>query len=782
MKLKISLCAIVFGALLCLATSHSWAAQITPGVKGTPGASINVTADKMSAGNGGNEIEASGNVEIKRDEMTLKADEVRMNQRTQDVDAKGKVSVSSPEWKVKSADSMQMNLEKETGELQNADLFLESGHLSISGRHFQKFGGQTYHIDDGFFTTCLCESGRPEWKFSADQMDLNLDGVGTIKGGYFYVLDVPIFYLPYAYFPLQTERQTGFLFPKLGNSTTDGFRYLQPFFWEISKSTDATATFNLETRTRVGAIAEFRTMFSQDDDFRITGAYFNESFRQNAQNDVVDRTIADQRIPQNRWSIIGTHRYATPFDWLTFSDLAAYRDDLFTRELVDRFDLPGSQEANIRRSRYGESRFGVFKDWGDTFVKGEWNFYQDFIQPDSTTLQRTPQLAFWGRRFLSGFPLEVRWRADSVNYLRREGGDGLRFDFRPEVVLPFRLSRNLFGSLSAAPRETAYHLYTPVKSSDHNVSRELIELRGNIGTAVSRVFRFESLGLGRVKHVLEPEVNYLFVPGVNQSKIPIMDGVDRVNRRNVVQFAVTNRLWGKPLAPLSVPAADANVESLNSSESGDARQMASLRMALSYDIAQERKGGDSLTDLDLNLKLTPYPYVDIGFDGGINPGPWNISQARTTLALTDPRPILRRSLDFDFNRPNAISLSYYYLRRGPNSFLADDANIDLDAPANCVLHPLDPRCPVTAFDKNTVGNISANLIYRATDNVLFNFSSTYDARDNRFLGFRATTKLLSFCECWTVTLAVSHTVNPSKTSVGFDFNLLGLGTSRTSLR
>jgi hypothetical protein len=66
--------------------------------------------------------------------------------------------------------------------------------------------------------------------------------------------------------------------------------------------------------------------------------------------------------------------------------------------------------------------------------------------------------------------------------------------------------------------------------------------------------------------------------------------------------------------------------------------------------------------------------------------------------------------------------------------------------------------------------------------VLFNFSSTYDARDSRFLGFRATTKLLSFCECWTMTVAVSHNVNPSKTSVGVDFNLLGLGTTKSSLR
>jgi hypothetical protein len=97
-----------------------------------------------------------------------------MNRATQDVEAKGRVTLDDPEWKIKSADSIRMNMEKETGELHNADLFLEQGHISMSGRRLEKFGGQTYHIDDGFFTTCLCESGAPSWKFSAEQMDLTL--------------------------------------------------------------------------------------------------------------------------------------------------------------------------------------------------------------------------------------------------------------------------------------------------------------------------------------------------------------------------------------------------------------------------------------------------------------------------------------------------------------------------------------------------------------------------------------------------------------------------------
>jgi len=783
MRLKNSFLIFSLAASLLSFTDRVQAAQLTTSGSQASGGEINVTADKLSTGNGSNQIDATGNVEIKRGETTLKADEVRINRATQDVEAKGKVSVNDPEWKVKSAGSIQLNLEKETGEIQDGDLFLEDGHLSLSGRRFQKLGGQTYHVDDGFFTTCLCESGRPDWKFSAEQMDLALDGVGTVKNGYFYILDVPVFYLPYGFFPLRSERQTGFLFPNIGHSTKEGFRYLQPFFWAISQSTDATVKFDLETHARYGFLGELRTMFDKDSDFTINNSYFNEGWRHNAQADIVDRTIADQRIPRDRWSIIGSHRYTTSSDWLTFSDFAAYRDDLFTRELVERFDLPGTQESDIRRSRFGASRFGLFRNWGDTFLKGEWNFFQDFIQPDSSTLQRTPQIGLWGRRLLSNFPLEFRWRAEGVNYLRREGGDGLRFDFRPEAVLPFSLASRLFGSLSVAPRETVYHLYSPVKSSDRNVSRELVEIRGNVGTAVSRVFGFNGLGLSHVKHVLEPELSYLFVPGINQSRIPIMDEIDRINRRNVLTFALTNRFWGKAVSGLRAPPpSDSDVELLSSGITGDVRQLASLRLALSYDIVQERKGGDSLTDLDLNFKLSPGAYVDITFDGGINPGAWDVTQARLTFSISDPRPILRRSLDPDFNRPNSASLGYQFLRRGPNSFLADDANINLDAPANCVLQPLDPRCPGTGFDKNTVGNVNANLFYRLTDNLLFNFGSTYDARDNKFLGFRAITKLLSFCECWSVTLGVNHSVNPAKTSFSFNFNLLGLGNTKSSLR
>src|SRR5712692_5182558 len=490
--------------IIVLIATPTWA-QFKQRSASGDGQGIDVTADKLSAGNGGTKIEATGNVEIKRQEMTLKADEVRVDRETQDVEAKGRVSLDDPEWKVKSADAVQMNLEKETGEIQNGDLFIQQGQISFTGRRLQKFDGQTYHVDDGFFTTCLCESGPVPWRFLTEEIDLTRDGTATIKHGYFYVFDIPVFYLPYGFFPLNTERQTGLLIPKIGNSNKDGFRFQQPFFWAPSKSTDATLAFDAESKTRLGVLGEFRTIFNREADFQLHSSYFNESLRKD--RTVVDQTIADTHIPISRWSIIGTHRYPTASDWLTYSDVAAYSDTLFTRELVERFDLPRIQELDWVVSRYGRSRFGAFRSWGDTYFNAQSSFYQDFIQSTKTTLQATPELSFWGRRFLSGFPLEFRWNAAGVNYWRREGGgsDGLRLDLRPEFVVPFRMSNYLFGSLNVAPRETVYHLYRPVQSGDRNISRELVEIRYNIGTSLNRVFSVSSLGLNAVKHIIEPE-------------------------------------------------------------------------------------------------------------------------------------------------------------------------------------------------------------------------------------------------------------------------------------
>jgi hypothetical protein len=227
---------------------------------------------------------------------------------------------------------------------------------------------------------------------------------------------------------------------------------------------------------------------------------------------------------------------------------------------------------------------------------------------------------------------------------------------------------------------------------------------------------------------------------------------------------------------------DKEVESLNPFIS-NVQELGSLGLALGYNIAAERKGSsfrDSLTDIDINARLTPINFLTFAFDGGVNPGSWEITQARSTVSLVDPRPITRRSLDLDFTRPNSLSIGYRYLLNGPNGFLASNANINLDDPENCTINPTFAPCPGASNPKSIVGDIVASVFYHVTDNILLNANSVYDVVNNRFIGARAGVKLLSTCDCWTITLTLKHDINPAKTSFAFNFNLLGLGSQKRS--
>jgi len=570
---------------------------------------IEITADSLSVSEAGTEVEAKGNVVIRREGTVLRAEEVRVNRVTQEAEMRGRVSVDDPEWKLE-AESAHFNLGEETAEIEDGDVFIEEGHISVSGKRFQKFKGQVYSVEEGLFTTCFCEDGSQPWKIGAEQLELTEEGTGVVRGGTFYLMDVPVFYLPYGFFPLRTERQTGFLFPQLGSSSEEGFQYQQPFFWAISKSSDATLAFNVETKARIGVLGEYRTIFSRDTYLRFLSSYFNEGLRDDANEDIGNPTIADPSIPQDRWMSAGSYRQKFFSEWEAYSDAIVFSDDLFTRELVDRFDLVTEQgvdkwhrQVDIRTSRYGRSTLGLFRGWGDTHLRGDWQFYQDFIQSDAETFQQTPQISFWGSRFLAE-PFEFRWNAEFMNYLRRKGADGLRFDLRPEVVAPFQLMPYVFGSFRVALRETAYHLHDTEGIFDRNSSRELVEVRNHFGTSVGRTFDWNGASLKKIRHVIEPGVSYLFIPFTNQDDIPIMDGVDRINRRNVVTFSLVNRLWGRFGGPRA-RTENQEVEILQASTPEDVREIGRLGFALSYDVDKERNGGDTLSDLDISLELMP---------------------------------------------------------------------------------------------------------------------------------------------------------------------------------
>ncbi len=181
---------------------------------------------------------------------------------------------------------------------------------------------------------------------------------------------------------------------------------------------------------------------------------------------------------------------------------------------------------------------------------------------------------------------------------------------------------------------------------------------------------------------------------------------------------------------------------------------------MSYDIDKERFGGDSLSDIDVDFRVNPGKYLNVGVQLGVDPGAWRINQAVTRLALTDPRPLPRRELDKDFNRPNELRVSYRYIRNNFLSPLAENANAK--------------TFPDPGFTQDTLGEVGTHALLHVGRRILLLYDLTYDAREGRTTSNRAGIKLLSKCGCWSFSFSVNNTTNPSRTSVKFGFDLLGL--------
>src|SRR6185437_8982928 len=112
-------------------------------------------------------------------------------------------------------------------------------------------------ITHGGFTTCT--QPTPRWEFVAGSVTLTLEKRAVMTNAILKVKDVPVFYLPAMYYPInKADRATGFLIPIYGTSTIKGQMLKNAFFWAINRSHDATFYTDYFSKTGYGYGGEYR--------------------------------------------------------------------------------------------------------------------------------------------------------------------------------------------------------------------------------------------------------------------------------------------------------------------------------------------------------------------------------------------------------------------------------------------------------------------------------------------------------------------------------------------
>ena len=143
---------------------------------------------------------------------------------------------------VQSSDAT-LNIAEGTFELGESGYELGSGEVVAQGRarRITRDDIGSLRLKDATYTSC--PPGDNGWLISADSIKLNAeDGIGTAQDITLRFKGVPIFYAPAFSFPINDQRKTGILAPRINQSDETGLEYRQPFYWNFRPNTDATFT------------------------------------------------------------------------------------------------------------------------------------------------------------------------------------------------------------------------------------------------------------------------------------------------------------------------------------------------------------------------------------------------------------------------------------------------------------------------------------------------------------------------------------------------------------
>jgi len=199
--------------------------------------SIDVTSDKATLGVQGNAT-LSGNVLMRQGDREIRANQVEYDAKGASVHSDGHIDYQDPLVHMSGAGgsysaaagadfkAAQFELRQRAARGSAQDLKLTpQGVISLKGVTF---------------TTCPLRD--ESWKIKAKSITLDTrDRVGTGHDAQVDFMGVPLLYLPWLSFPLGTERKSGFLFPSIGNTSTNGFELATPYYWNIAPNVDFTA-------------------------------------------------------------------------------------------------------------------------------------------------------------------------------------------------------------------------------------------------------------------------------------------------------------------------------------------------------------------------------------------------------------------------------------------------------------------------------------------------------------------------------------------------------------
>lgn len=188
-----------------------------------------------------NELYLQGDVRLRQGNFQVTGSEARYSQSNGQVSIQGPL-VSRGDGFLLTGEQAEYSVDSGRFDINTATFLLHGPEMRGSAGSLSRVGADTVNIRDGMLTTCGPQQN--DWAIVASDIKLDqAEGVGTAKHVRLEVLDVPVFYWPYASFPIDDRRKTGFLYPQFGSSSAgSGAFFAAPYYLNLAPHYDATIT------------------------------------------------------------------------------------------------------------------------------------------------------------------------------------------------------------------------------------------------------------------------------------------------------------------------------------------------------------------------------------------------------------------------------------------------------------------------------------------------------------------------------------------------------------
>lgn len=500
------------------------------------------------------------NVTIDCNDIQLFADTVEVFSDADRLYARGNVLFVSTDNRI-SADSLDFNTRTKTGTFHEASGIASVANRGIDrsffgtqepaayfwGSTIEKLGPKTYRITHGGFTTCV--QPTPRWELVSNSAVVTLEEHALLKNTLLMVKDVPVFYLPIMYYPINKEdRATGFLTPQYGSSNIRGNTISNAFFWAINRSQDATFYHDYFSKTGMGYGSEYEYMQAPGSQGKVDVDVIRE-------HDSVYRQADGTEIQHpggQSYSIRGNVAQRLPLS-LHLSGSANYFSSLISQQ---RYQQNVYAATNTTRS-FGLNLTG---SWGANNLSVTTERSEIFSGITSSNVTGSlPRITFnRGEKELGSLPIYFGAASEFVTLIRTDKSDttvidrGLsRIDIFPTVRIPFTKWPFLTFNSTVGFRETYWtqSLDDTGTQVPNGINRHYMTYATSItGPVFSRVFSTPRWRYAqKFKHVIEPVFTVQRVTAIPQfSHIVQLEGPDYVvGNVTSMQYGLNNRLYAK---------------------------------------------------------------------------------------------------------------------------------------------------------------------------------------------------------------------------------------------